>query len=238
MKFSAVLLSYQRRGNIPKIVERLSREPDCSEIIIWDNLGTEGLNETLRPWSGLVRIIRSPENVFTLGRFKAASEANESLIYTQDDDVYPGNIQRLQRTHSGSKGITCYLDESHIAFSKLNYRHEYAGGVCYETLMGYGGFFNRDNLAVLDRWDGDERLLSRKADRIFAMLLDCPHAELESVVEHMGGARSESALYKQPDHLSLTKAAQEKCKQILGGSRSVQSPLLDLERFGTSGSFM
>lgn len=209
MNVSAVLLNWKRPWNLPTIIASLGNVRAITEVVIWDNSGT--LNRHDFPGC-TVHISR--ENIFTLGRFKAAKLAKNELIFTADDDYLVNNIPALIEMQTANpEHIVAGLDEGH-------YRTE-AGKKPFLQL-GWGSVFRREWVSVLDEWIrvyGEDELLRRKADRIFTILHRNHHPVLGNftrLTDPTGrpSDSSKDALYRMADHYHLTEAATRKAVEL------------------------
>lgn len=199
---TAVLLNWRRPHNIETIMASLRSVREISEFVIWDNSGT--LNQ--RDFPGC-RVYYSPENIFTLGRFKAAAMATNETCFTQDDDILVNNVPALLDMHFHNP------DRIVAGLRKGHYEAE-AGKKPFMNL-GWGSVFRREWVSVLDEWVrvyGEDDLLRRKADRVFTILKGNHHPVYADItpLRDPNGRLSESspdALYRRPDHYTLTEAA-------------------------------
>lgn len=192
---TAVLITFKRQKNIAKIVDSLLTRPFIDEIMIWDN--------------------SKHENVINYGRYLMALKAKNDIIYTQDDDCLVGNVGELYNTfvdnptrivHGGTQG---YLDL---------YNQENVFGDTSMALMGWGAFFNKNWINVLDRYTdkhGEDYCFYRETDRIFSILLNKKHLPIDGMIEHLEGYKDENALSSQHDHLRFKQLAIERCLKLL-----------------------
>ena len=223
---TAVLLNWRRPDNMVRIVERVLLEVEIQRVVVWDNSGTFEMRRRLgREFDeSEVRVIVSPENVFTLGRFEALEQVDTEYVYTQDDDVMVGNIRRVIRACRDEGKIATYMDEGHIRHGAINWVHEAGDETLYESFLGWGSCFKREWAErALESWtdsygEGHE-VLARKADRIFCMLASRflgPHVEIECDIDHMTGyGDHETALYRRSDHWELSAEAARMCVEMV-----------------------
>lgn len=217
MSVSAVLLNWKRPWNIPLIVERLRTVPEINNIAIWDNSGSCPAIDDDRVYrfdihdrDGVKR------NCVTYGRFILGDRCTD-WIYTQDDDILVNNIPEiLAHSESNPNHITAALTSGH-------YNHE--AGKASHVQLGWGSLFRRDWIKPafqpwLDTY-GENNLLYRKADRIFAMMIGKErhnpiHADVERLKDPDGNFSdcSEDSLWKQPDHFQLTREAAECVRKL------------------------
>jgi hypothetical protein len=81
VKFSAILLSWQRPANIPLVVESIRSFNGVDEVIVWNNNGAEPL--TVHG----ATVINAPRNFGCFARFTAATLAKHENLWFQDDDL-------------------------------------------------------------------------------------------------------------------------------------------------------
>ena len=109
---SAVILNWKRPLNLLAIVCTLLHYPFLTEIFVWNNNLNFSLqiehfinyNEKFTPIQlrertkilmKKIRIMNSPNNIETLGRWVACSQAENDICYTQDDDFEPCYLKSL-----------------------------------------------------------------------------------------------------------------------------------------------
>lgn len=209
---SACLVSWKRPDNMRAIVERLLREPLIDDIVIWNN-NPDVVLEFADP---RVRVIESPENYVTYGRFLAAGLASHSVIYTQDDDCFVHNIAELYETfRQDPTRIAHGLKLGHLIDNPRN-----LFGEAHMALLGWGALFRREWVdvfqAYIDQY-GEDELLVRKADRIFSLLLNRRHRSIPADVTDLPGTDGEEALSVRADHLEWTARAIERSLPLLNG---------------------
>ncbi len=216
---SAILLNYKRPYHLPAIVKSLDALPFIDELIIWNN-GREGsLIDIIPECRAGLTIIDSQDNLCTLGRFKAAELARNSIVYTQDDDVIIHNVpQLLEKFLTHREKITAGLVDRH-------YRLE-ANQRPWQQI-GWGSLHLREWMTetlepYISRF-GEDELLSRKADRIYTALFG-RHDPVHSVdgidIERLKGPdgrdsdRDGNSLWLRGDHGRLTEEAMSRVREI------------------------
>lgn len=150
---TACLLCWQRTETLNTILKRLASYEFITEIIIWNN----NTDVKLSSESSLVRVIHSDQNKITYGRYLAANEAKNNLIYTQDDDWLPGDINKLLSLHK-PKQVTSFVPETHIKEKSTN------------RFVGWGSLFDASATHVFEDYIatyGEDFLLYREADLLF-----------------------------------------------------------------------
>lgn len=150
---TACLLHWKRTEALGTLLEAVMSNDLISEIIVWNNNPEVELSGKLDK----VKTINSDQNVITYGRYLAAEMASNDLIYTQDDDWYPADLDFLMSHHKENE-VTAVVPKTHI--NKIN-RNKF---------VGWGSLFNKSCLSVfegyLDKYPKD-LLLYREADLLF-----------------------------------------------------------------------
>lgn len=173
------------------IVDSLHSYDFVDEILVWNN------NPEVRlTLSGdKVRVLNSRENTICLGRFQCAKQARNRIIYVQDDDVLVKNVPDLYRSFlKDDSRITHALAPLHYAQRE---RYMYAEG--HDALLGWGAFFQKEWLSVLDDYlpAGDDCLFRREADKFFTLLLRRRHNTQPAAIYELPTANTPGyALYK------------------------------------------
>jgi len=212
-RISACLLSWARPGNLADIVANLrATAPSIDDIVVWNNDPAVQLD-----LPG-VRVVASPENLVCLGRYRAAALCRHDIVFTQDDDWLPSNVEALVRAFAvdGAR-LTAAVPHLH----RLAFQRRLRWGTAQMGLVGWGAVFDRRWLAVLDAYVGrfgEDALLRREADRIFALLLDREHRFLPRAGAALPGAYR-SALSLQSDHWRHLDLAVERALAVLGRPR-------------------
>jgi hypothetical protein len=177
---SACLLSWKRPYNLPAILHTLRRLEFIDEILIWNNDPSTRLEFD----DGHTRILQASENLSCYGRFLCAAAARNPVIYVQDDDALNHDIPGLYRHFLREPAsITHALAPYHWG---LRNRHVY--GSAQSALIGWGAFFRKECLSVLDDLAEplrEEALFRREADKFFTLLLDRGHNAVAGDIEHL-----------------------------------------------------
>src|SRR5690606_30449651 len=115
-----------------------------------------------------VRVIDSDRNLICYGRFKCAQQARNEIIYVQDDDVIVGNVPCLYKHFlADDTCITHALSATHFRA-----RDRFVYPEAHVALLGWGSFFRKRWLSVLDRYTaafGEDPLFLREADKFFSI---------------------------------------------------------------------
>jgi len=179
-------------------------------VVVWDNSGKLELESA--------RVIHSDRNRFTYGRFLAAKQAKYDVVFTQDDDLI---VEQIARLYAG------FLERSGEIFVGLPddfSSHHYKGYTRRNrpwVELGFGSFFMRSWVPVLDRWIrryGEGELLEKKADKIFTIL----HGKFSAVLANpqrlfhdgLESGRDANAIYKQKWHRPLNEEAIRKALDV------------------------
>lgn len=202
---SAVLLNWKRPRHIPEIVRNLLAVPQVTEVIVWCN----ECQPTPEIRDSGARTLWSETNEVTLGRFLAAREATQDVVYTQDDDLLVHNVPALLEAYAGRPQIVANLadDRSSRHWTWWQARHP------PWVELGFGSVFPRAWAADLDGWPYDRELLRRKADKVFTVThqwtaVRAGPNELTRLF-HNGQetGRDGNALSNRKDHQRLTEQA-------------------------------
>ncbi len=200
-KVTACLLAYKRHDNMQPIVRSLQQYDFIDEILVWNNLAGKPLNLE----GTKVRVINSDENRLCYGRFLCARQAKNEIIYVQDDDVIVENIPSLfQAFLDDPSGVVHALNTNHYQ-QRHKYVHFYGQG----ALVGWGAFFKKTWLNVLDEFLSENPanyLFHREADQLFTILTGLPHRPLPASIQLLSHNSTPGiALYREPEH-NLHKA--------------------------------
>ena len=80
MKITSILLNWKRAHNIESNLKTILSEPECGEVILWDN---SGIFKTDYP----ITVINSQKNLGANIRYSLASMASYDNIFMMDDDI-------------------------------------------------------------------------------------------------------------------------------------------------------
>ena len=141
-KVTAVLITWKRQENIPRIVEEILKHDFIDEILIRDN--------------------SKCKNLKCYARYLLAKKAKNNLIYVQDDDCINHDIPKLL----GGEGINCGATPGYVnALNKPPYSNTSL------ALVGFGAIFNRKLINFddyLSKYPKDNLFYS-EVDRIFTL---------------------------------------------------------------------
>lgn len=200
-KVTACLLAYKRHENMQPIVQNLEQYDFIDEIIVWNNRS----DTPLKLNGEKVRVINSEVNMLCYGRFLCAKQAKNEIIYVQDDDVIVQDITSLfQSFLSDDTGIVHALNNNHYPH-RYRYVHFYGQG----ALIGWGAFFKKSWLKVLDEFlskNANDYLFQREADQIFTILTGLKHRAFLNTIHLLNHNYTPGiALYLESKH-NLYKA--------------------------------
>lgn len=210
---NAVLLNWKRPSSLSKVAAAIAEWPWIDRILVWDNGGelTERFSVNSQSGSRGVfgkfpeNIILSDTNICTYGRWIAAQFAAGDAFYVQDDDHIVLNPETLMEAHSRCpESIVAGLPDDALSKHFTWHRHNSPGYMD----IGFGAIVPKAALAGIGRYldeYGEDELLRRKADKVVTGLW----GRFETVQIHLdrlgGTGKDEHALYKRPDHNSLTQ---------------------------------
>jgi len=216
---SACLVSWKRPQNLPIIVETLRRVECIDEILIWNNNPAIKLEFSDRN----TRVIQSGENLNCYGRFVCAAQARNPVVYVQDDDALNHDIPGLYDQFLRDPTRISHV----LASTHWGQRNRRVYGEAHAALIGWGAFFRREWLSVLDELPQPMRqdpLFRREADAFFSLLLGRKHNAVPGQIAHLDGHSTPGlALWCDPGYKSLTSLA---IRQALRWLRLRRNPAL------------
>jgi glycosyltransferase involved in cell wall biosynthesis len=208
---SACLLSWQRPQNLPLIVQALRQVECIDEILIWNNNPAVHLQFS----DSQTRVIESNENQSRYGRFLCAAQARNPVVYVQDDDAINHDVAGLYRHFlADPTRIVHALSPPH-----WTRRHRRIYGDAEAALLGWGAFFRKEWLSVLDEVPvairADE-LFRREADIFFTLLFKGKHHPIPGDIVHLDGhCNPEMALWLDPRHRQFMALAIRQALRLL-----------------------
>lgn len=202
-RVTACLVSWKRPQNLSVIIRSLRTAEFIDEILVWNNNPEVGLELT----DSAVRVIESRENLSCYGRFTCAAEARNRIIYVQDDDALNDDLPALYGHFlRDSSRITHALAPTH-----WNQRNRRIYGEAQMALLGWGAFFRKEWLSVLDELPASIRedpLLLREADAFFTLLLQRKHNAVLTEITHLEDHSTPGiALWCEPAYRRYTSLA-------------------------------
>ena len=174
-KVTAVLITWKRQHNLPRIIEEILKVPQINEILIHDN--SKG------------------ENRACYRRFELAVKAKNETIYTQDDDCVNHDISEL----IGEFGnLTCGATKGYIdALDKPPYLNTNL------ALLGFGSLFKKAWIDFSKYKYPHDDLFYREADRIFTLGLEKRPKIVKCNIELLD--EDTEAMSQQPNHIEDRK---------------------------------
>jgi GT2 family glycosyltransferase len=125
MRFSIVVLTYNRKDVLAELLGELSRlDGRDTEVVVVDNCSTDGTEELVRDRFPSFRIVRTPCNQGAVGRNWGMAVAGGTFVVTIDDDILgldAGALEAMAAFFTGRPraGAICFRVLDH-----------YTGGVC------------------------------------------------------------------------------------------------------------
>ncbi len=231
IKASAVVVNYMRPDNIPLILDSLQKLDWVDEIIVWDNsppLKTEHSPDEgivglwpKRDWkhSKVGLMDEHPRNEMLYGRFRAAMEAKNDWIITQDDDYIVRNWERIRASAiSHPEQITACMFYEPPQYKKQMIP---CGEGCWDIMLGWGSMFRKELIApvmerYIRRWGIDDVLL-RDADRVFTTSQRREHNMLEQDVQALPGVTGDMSMHLDRSHKCISKMARMRAVLMITG---------------------
>ncbi len=217
---TACLLSWKRPQNLPVIVRALSRVECIGEILVWNNNPRVRL-EFPEPNT---RVIQSGENLSCYGRFQCAAQARNPVVYVQDDDALNPDVAGLYDQFLRDPArITHALAPTH-----WNQRNRRTYGESQAALLGWGAFFRKEWLSVLEELPPPVRkdpAFRREADAFFTVLLERKHNAVPAEISHLDGHSTPGiALWCDVGYQRLTSLAIRQALRLLRLKRNPAVP--------------
>ncbi|HTX37364.1 MAG TPA: glycosyltransferase family A protein, partial [Bryobacteraceae bacterium] len=217
---SACLVSWKRPENLPAIVSALRRVECIDEILIWNNNPAVKLAFA----EAGVRVIESDENQGCYGRFLCAAQGRNPVVYVQDDDALNHDIGGLYEQFSRDPSRIAHA----LAPTHWNQRHRRTYGEAQAALLGWGAFFRKEWLAVLQELPASlrqEALFRREADAFFTVLLERKHNAVPGQIAHLEGHSTPGiALWCDPGYQRLTSLAIRQALRLLRLKKNPAAP--------------
>jgi len=192
-KVTACLITWKRQYNIPEIIQSLLQWDFIDEIILRDN--------------------SKSDNLINYGRYLAAKEAKNDIVYFQDDDCLVKNLDKVydkfiedpsRICHSGTKNYEKVIEDNMYYDAQM-------------ALAGWGSFSQKGWINILDKYInkyGKDYCFLRETDRIFSLLRNQKHNFILGDIEHLPGKDDEFALSMQPDHIKYKKLAIQRALEL------------------------
>jgi glycosyltransferase involved in cell wall biosynthesis len=208
---SACLLSWKRPENLPAIVRTLRHLEFIDEILIWNNNPDVRLEFT----DSNTRVLESSENQGCYGRFLCAAQARNPVVYVQDDDALNRDVAGLYRQFLRDPASIAHA----LAPTHWGQRRRHVYGNSQAALVGWGAFFQKECLSVLDQLPApvrEDALFRREADKFFTLLLGRKHHAVAGDIEHLDGHSTPGiALWRDASHQQLAARATSQALGLL-----------------------
>jgi hypothetical protein len=189
---SAILLSWKRPTNIPRIINEILSVPFVKEVIVWNN------NPKIQLDFSNCKVINSSYNFMPFARYCAAILASEKTVLFQDDDVlFPKrSIEHAYNEYLKDRGRIYGMNGRNLDNGKYNLNSVI--GEC-DIVLGQFMIFSKELLASV--FQNILRLMpfDRGDDIAFCLLCETKHIALRLEHEDLG-SRDEFALFKQKGH--------------------------------------
>ena len=201
--------------------ERSGRVECIDEILVWNNNPDVKLE---LPGAG-TRVIQSHENQSCYGRF-ACAPRRPATRWSMSRMTMPSI------TISAGCTISSWRDPSRIAHALApthwDQRHRRIYGEAQAALLGWGAFFRKEWLAVLEELPASlrqEALFRREADAFFTVLLERKHNAVPGQIAHLEGHSTPGiALWCDPGYQRLTSLAVRQALRLLRLKKNPAAP--------------
>jgi glycosyltransferase involved in cell wall biosynthesis len=216
---SACLVSWKRPQNLHAIVRALENVECIDEILVWNNNPAVKLDLP----GPIIRVIESAENQSCYGRFLCAAQARNPVVYVQDDDALNHDIGGVYDQFLRDPTRIAHA----LASTHWNQRNRRTYGEAQAALLGWGAFFRKEWLPVLEELPASVRqepLFRREADAFFTVLLERKHNAVPGQIAHLDGHSTPGiALWCDPGYQRLTNQAIRRALRLLRLKRNPAS---------------
>jgi hypothetical protein len=197
---TAILLSWKRTHNLPRILQQLEASPLISEIMLWNNDPGVQLE-----FPG-VKVINSPRNYHCLARYCLVPLAANQTIWFQDDDVVirPDQIEAIHSEYIKDPS-RLYGAAGRNIVNGL-YSADLEHGEC-DIILGQTMLFNRALLYHAFEPAGLPPVEVLEDDIIFSLACGCRHFAVDVGPIEMPGWDDEAAIWKRPGHFEQRQQA-------------------------------
>jgi hypothetical protein len=199
-RITAILLSWQRPRNLPRIVAELARFRPIDEIIVWNN------NPEARLDLPGATVINSPRNFLCFPRYCMAPLASNETIWFQDDDLLltGGRIESVRAAYLADTSRIYGIVGRDIVNGLYSADDVY--GEC-DIVLGRAMLFHRRLLHHAFEPFGALPPDIREDDIIFSMASPGRHFAVDvAFVEDLGSA-DEAAIWRRPGHFERRQRA-------------------------------
>lgn len=200
---TAIILSWKRTENIPKILDQLTKCELVSEIILWNN----NPKISLKYKHPKITHIQSGKNFGTLSRYSVAFLSSNEHIFIQDDDLllYPQQIKQLFKEYQ--------KDDTRLygCFGRNINNQKYIKQDVYgqvDIILGRTIMFHKRHLHKLFRALGNHQS-HLEDDILFSLSLHTKHYVVD--VGEIHELPNHHALSKRSDHLRRRQIMLDYC---------------------------
>jgi hypothetical protein len=173
----------------------------CAVIPTRGDVDMEGIKKHLLSYPEIAEV-KVIVGSTTFNRYLGALEAEQEIIYTQDDDCIT-DIKPLIRNYEPGIIVNA-MTQDHAKVYRGN-----------QTLIGFGAIFDKKLVeSVMDpKWERDDLFLS-KVDRIFATINR--HNSIYPKIKILPYATNKDRLYRQKDHGDKVHAMNLRIQELTG----------------------
>ncbi len=189
---TAILLSWRRPQNLPRLLDQLRASPLVSEILLWNNNP-----EITLDFPG-VTVINSPRNYRCVARYCLVPLARHETIWFQDDDVVIRPEQLAQIHAAYRREPTRIYGAAGRDLVEGLYSADLVHGEC-DIVLGQTMLFHRSLLH--HAFEPLGRVSQETVDDIvFSLACGRRHFAVDVGPLEMPGWNDEAALWRQPGH--------------------------------------
>lgn len=203
LDFTAILLSWQRRHNLPAVVDELRSIPQVREVLIWNN---DPANPLEVPGAN---VVQAPRNFRCLPRYGLVPLARYDNIFFQDDDL-------LVHSHQFGALLTEYAKDQSRIYG-LRGRNLRDGRYVFEdvwgdvdVVLGQSMMFHRKLLREAFATLGDLPPMDTCDDIAFSLSCRRKHRAVNAEPLDDQGMSDGASLHLQPGHAARRQEAVDK----------------------------
>ncbi len=199
-KATAILLSWKRPHNLPRIIGAIKGTPLIGEVMVWNN------NPDVTLAFPDVTVINSPRNFLCFPRYCLAALATHETIWFQDDDLLV-TAEQIARIHAAYRADTSRI-YGIVGRDIVNglYSADDVYGEC-DIVLGRAMLFHRRLLFHAFEPFGSLPPDMTEDDIIFSLASGQRHVAVDvSPLADLGSA-DDAALWKRPDHFDRRQKA-------------------------------
>lgn len=197
---TAILLSWKRPQNIPRMVSELKRSPRISEILLWNN------NPEINLELSGVKVINSPCNYYCFARYCMVPLAENDVIWFQDDDllIHPEQFETIYTEYARDSSRIYGVEGRNIVNGLYSADRVY--GEC-EIVLGQAMLFHRSLLHLAFKPLGYIPANVTEDDIIFSLACEKLHFAVDVSPLETPGWDDDAALWKMPGHFERRQRA-------------------------------